>query len=294
MSIPFIHGGEDRWLRNLADTGRGEFLAMQKWLRPEAFFDLDSFQQRDLFHGAGYVWEALRRISGFLDERCEGNVGAVGCFGAPLPRTVVLWRGGALTDGFELIDGDVTKGKFRVKIGGEETADAVVLYAGCVLWDERIRIGGGTVVEPGALIKGPTIVGCFTEVRQGAYVRGKCIVGDRCVVGHTTEIKSSVMLNGAKAGHFAYIGDSILGNETNLGAGTKLANLKIKPGNIWLRVGDDTIDTGLRKFGAVVGDGVEIGCNTVTNPGTVLGRGCMVHAVSSVPAGYHEPGSVVR
>lgn len=266
---------------------------MEQWLRPEAFFDLDSFQQRDLFHGVGYVWDALRKISGFLDERCEGNVGAVGCFGAPLPATVVLWRDAVWTEGFELIDGDVAKGKFRVRIGGEETSEAAVLYAGCVLWDERISIGAGTVVEPGALIKGPTIVGSFTEVRQGAYVRGKCIIGDRCVVGHTTEMKGSVMLNGAKAGHFAYIGDSMLGNSSNLGAGTKLANLKIRPGTIRLNAGDETIDTGLRKFGAVLGDGVEIGCNTVTNPGTVLGKRCLVRAVSSVPAGYRAPGSVL-
>ena len=91
----------------------------------------------------------------------------MGCFGAPLPCTVVLWRGEALTEGFELIDGDVTKGKFRVRIGGEETSDAAVLYAGCVLWDERIHIGNGTVVEPGALIKGPTIVGSFTRGQAG-------------------------------------------------------------------------------------------------------------------------------
>jgi UDP-N-acetylglucosamine diphosphorylase / glucose-1-phosphate thymidylyltransferase / UDP-N-acetylgalactosamine diphosphorylase / glucosamine-1-phosphate N-acetyltransferase / galactosamine-1-phosphate N-acetyltransferase len=263
-------------------------------LRPEAFFDLDSFRHRDLFRNADYVWEALPSISAFLQARCGGNVDGVSCFRRPLPDTVVLWRGRAWTDGFEIMEGDVTKGNFRVRIEGEETADAVVLYAGSVLWDERIHLGHGTVVEPGALIKGPTIIGSFTEVRQGAYIRGKCIVGDRCVVGHTTEIKGSVMLNGAKAGHFAYIGDSILGHSSNLGAGTKLANLKIIPGSIRIRVRGEVIDTGLRKFGAVLGDGVEIGCNTVTNPGTVLGKGCAVHPVASVPAGYHAPKTVLR
>ncbi|NLI81274.1 MAG: hypothetical protein GX443_06245 [Deltaproteobacteria bacterium] len=150
------------------------------------------------------------------------------------------------------------------------------------------------MVEPGALIKGPTLIGANTEIRQGAYIRGKCVIGDGCVVGHTTEMKSSIMLNGAKAGHFAYIGDSILGNGTNLGAGTKLANLRIKPGTVRVKVEGVFIDSGLRKFGAVVGDGVEIGCNSVTNPGTLLGKSCMVFPLTLVPAGYHEPHSIIR
>ena len=150
------------------------------------------------------------------------------------------------------------------------------------------------VVEPGALVKGPTLIAGESELRQGAYVRGKCIVGKGCVVGHTTEMKSSVMLDGAKAGHFAYIGDSILGNSTNLGAGTKLANLKIGGASIFVKVGEDKIYTGLRKFGAVIGDCVEIGCNAVTNPGTLLGKKAMVLPVSSVKAGYYPPESLVR
>ena len=133
-----------------------------------------------------------------------------------------------LEGGFEIIGGDVAKGQFRVSIGSEETTEAAVLWEGSVLWDDAIFIGPGAVVEPGALVKGPSIIGAQTEVRQGAYVRGKCIVGARCVVGHTTEMKWSILLDGAKAGHFAYIGDSILGMGVNLGAGTKLANLKIK------------------------------------------------------------------
>jgi NDP-sugar pyrophosphorylase family protein len=91
-------------------------------------------------------------------------------------------------------------------------------------------------------------------VRQGAYIRGDCIVGDRCVVGHTTEIKNSVVLNDAKAGHFAYIGDSILGNDVNLGVGTKLANLKIVTSNVSLNINGIKYDTGIRKFGAILGD----------------------------------------
>jgi NDP-sugar pyrophosphorylase family protein len=107
-------------------------------------------------------------------------------------------------------------------------------------------------------------------------------------------MKMSVMLNDAKAGHFAYIGDSILGNSTNLGAGSKLANLKITPNTVKILVEGERIDTGLRKFGAIIGDQVEIGCNAVTNPGTLLGKRCMVLPVTSVPSGYHRPHSLIR
>ncbi|MEN6438352.1 MAG: glucose-1-phosphate thymidylyltransferase [Syntrophobacter sp.] len=264
------------------------------FLRPEVFFDLSHFAYRDVFSGCGLVWEALGKISSFLDNHMKPNVSGVGCFGRPLEKTLVLWRGQWLDAGFEIIGGDVTKGKFRVKVGGEETSDAAVLFAGGVLWDEAIFIGPGAVLEPGALVKGPAMIGAQTEVRQGAYMRGKCIVGERCVVGHTTEMKSSIMLNGAKAGHFAYIGDSILGNDTNLGAGTKLANLKIKETNVRVTVRGNSVDTGLRKLGAVLGDGVEIGCNTVTNPGSILGRQCLVYPVASVRPGYYEPKTIIR
>jgi acetyltransferase-like isoleucine patch superfamily enzyme len=263
-------------------------------LNAEAFFDLESFDHSSLFENCHYVWEGIRRTKDYLEHHIEANVAPVGCFRQPLPQTVLLWRGRIWHEGYDFLGGDVTKGTFRLRILDEEVGDAVVLYAGSILWDEQIYLGPGSVVEPGALIQGPTVIGAQTEVRQGAYVRGNCIIGDRCVVGHTTEIKGSVMLNDAKAGHFAYIGDSILGNATNLGAGTKLANLKIKPGTIRVKTGADWLDTGLRKFGAVLGDHVEIGCNAVTNPGTLLGKGCRVFPVTSVPSGYHEPESIVR
>lgn len=260
---------------------------------PDSFFNLESFDHRDLFAGCDRVWQALGKIPAYLAEHLRPNVKSIGCFGQPLTETTVIWQGRIWRDGYDLVRGDVTKGKFRTRIGGEETSQAVVIFAGAVLWDEEISLGPGSVVEPGALIKGPTIIGAHTEIRQGAYVRGKCIIGDRCVVGHTTEMKSSMMLNDAKAGHFAYIGDSILGGNSNLGAGTKLANLKIKEGTVQLKIGGQTIDSGMRKFGAILGDDVQIGCNTVTNPGTLIGKGSIVFPVISVRAGYYEPNSIV-
>lgn len=266
-----------------------------RFLEPEAFFDVASFEHRDLFAGCLYVWQAVGNISSYLHHHLNGGIGERIALRRPLSQMTALWRGKVWQeDQIEILGGDVTKGTFRAKLGGEETSEAVILYAGCVLWDKEISLGAGSVVEPGALIKGPTLIGSNTEVRQGAYVRGKCIIGDRCVVGHTTEMKESIMLNGAKAGHFAYIGNSILGTLSNLGAGTKLANLKIKESTVRVRVGQEWVDTGMRKLGAILGDKVEIGCNAVTNPGTLLGKGCMVHPVTSVLPGYYEPRSILK
>lgn len=260
-------------------------------LKPEDFFNLNEFKHKDLFKDCEYIWDVLKRLKGYICGVITPNIADIRKHGAVLNKTYVLHKGKVLDDGFELLSGDVTKGEFKVYCDGEELCGAVVLYAGVTLFDAQIAIGEGTVVEPGALIKGATIIGKNTEVRQGAYIRGDCIVGDRCVVGHTTEIKNGVMLNDAKAGHFAYIGDSILGNNVNLGAGTKLANLKILKSNVTINIDGKRYDTGIRKLGAIMGDNVETGCNSVTNPGTLLGKGCLVYPCTSVKSGYYPPNS---
>ena len=164
---------------------------------------------------------------------------------------------------------------------------------GAYLLDDLIYIGPGSVVEPGALIKGPTYIGANTQVRQGAYVRGKVLVGNDCVVGHATEIKNSIMLTGVHAAHFAYVGDSILGNHVNLGAGSRLANLKLDRTNVTVTVADRTYDTGLRKLGAIAGDRVETGCNAVSNPGTLMGPGCMAYALTLL-RGFYPANSLIK
>lgn len=138
---------------------------------------------------------------------------------------------------------------------------------------ELISIGKGTVIEPGAYIKGPCIIGENCQVRQGAYIRGNVIVGNHCVIGHDTEMKSVIMLDYANAAHFAYLGDSILGNRVNLGAGTKCANLRLDHGEVKVEIEGKKVATGLKKFGAILGDDTQLGCNSVTNPGTVTGKG---------------------
>lgn len=134
-----------------------------------------------------------------------------------------------------------------------------------------ISIGKGTLIEPGAYIKGPCIIGENCQIRHGAYIRGELITGNGCVIGHTTEAKQTIMLDHAAAGHFAYLGNSILGNHANLGAGTKCANLKLDNKSVTIFFQGEKIETGMRKLGAVIGDYAQLGCNSVTNPGTLLG-----------------------
>lgn len=136
--------------------------------------------------------------------------------------------------------------------------------------EETIVVCKGAVIEPGAFVAGPCFIEEGAHIRHGAYVRGSVYVGTQAIVGHTSECKGSLLLPHAKAAHFNYVGDSILGQNSNLGAGTKLANLKINHGNICLRLDKKKIDTGLRKFGAILGNRAQTGCNSVTNPGTIM------------------------
>jgi len=175
----------------------------------------------------------------------------------------------------------------------DERGEGVVVEEGAYITG-AVLIGAGTRIEAGAYVRGPTILGQNCEVRANAYIRGDTIVGDGVVVGNATELKNTVLLDRAQAPHYNYCGDSILGNDANLGAGTKLSNWKIaQDKTIKLRVGDQVIDTGLIKFGAILGDGSATGCNSVLNPGTVLGRKVLVYANAAV-RGYVPPNTIVK
>jgi NDP-sugar pyrophosphorylase family protein len=136
---------------------------------------------------------------------------------------------------------------------------------------EQISIAKGCIVEPGAYIQGPVILGPGTVVRHGAYIRGNVITGKDCIIGHATEVKNSIFLNRASAAHFNYVGDSILGNDVNLGAGVKIANYRLDHATVTLMYQGKKVATDLKKFGAVIGDQTQIGCNAVTSPGTLIG-----------------------
>ena len=149
-------------------------------------------------------------------------------------------------------------------------------FPGATIGD-KVVIGEGTVVEPGALIKGPAIIGKNCQIRHNAYLRENVIIGDHCTVGNASELKNALLFNGAQVPHFNYVGDSILGHQAHLGAGVKISNIKLLAGNIQVAMDGKPFDTGLRKFGALIGDGAEAGCNAVLNPGTILGRGAIVY-----------------
>jgi NDP-sugar pyrophosphorylase family protein len=158
---------------------------------------------------------------------------------------------------------------------------------------EKVSIGKGTVIEPGAYIKGPCIIGKSCTIRHTAYVRGFVIVGDNCLIGHGTEIKKSVLFDGVHAAHFAYIGDSILGNRVHLGAGVCCANFRLDSGEIYCYFQGKKIPTRLRKLGAIIGDDTKIGCNSVINPGTLIGKNSWVSPSINIQ-GFIEPSSFVK
>ena len=154
----------------------------------------------------------------------------------------------------------------------------------------KVVIAQSAVVEPGVHFIGPCYVGPEAEIRHGAYVRSFSWICSGAVVGHASEVKHSILLPGAKAPHFNYVGDSILGKDVNLGAGTKISNLRNDGGEVHLRMDGQRIGSGLRKFGAILGEGCQLGCNSVTNPGVILGCNSSVMPNATV-TGVHAPES---
>ena len=142
---------------------------------------------------------------------------------------------------------------------------------------ENVFIGEGTVVEDGAMIKGPAIIGRNCQIRHNAYFREDVIVGDGCVIGNSCELKNALIFNNCEVPHFNYVGDSILGYKAHLGAGVVLSNVKVIKGNVTVDWNGERIDTGLRKFGALIGDHAQIGCNSVLNPGSIVGRNSVIY-----------------
>ena len=162
--------------------------------------------------------------------------------------------------------------------------------------DERkglVHVEEGAIVEPHVHLIGPCIIESKATIRSHAYVREYTWMMTESLLGHASESKHSLFLPGAKAPHFNYVGDSILGSNVNLGAGVKLSNLRNDGQHIVIWLDDVRRETGLRKFGAILGDNAQLGCNAVTNPGTVLGKSSMVHPNTTV-SGYHAAESVVR
>ena len=155
-------------------------------------------------------------------------------------------------------------------------------------------------VFPSAYLGAPCIIGPNTEVRHCAFIRGSALVGEGCVVGNSVELKNVILFDGVQVPHYNYVGDSILGYKSHMGAGSVTSNVKSDKSLVVVKNGDEKAETGLKKFGAMLGDFVEVGCNSVLNPGTVVGRNSNVYPTSCVRGMVDEgciwknDGSVVK
>jgi acetyltransferase-like isoleucine patch superfamily enzyme len=258
-------------------------------LKPSFYFPkLDEFSHAALFSGLRCAWEAVADLRGYVMRTLSGEI-------ASSSRAI-----------FELSDARLIPLLERTK----EERDGILSSEGYIVIREdifleglSIAIGGGTTIEPGVVIKSPTIIGRDAELRQGAYIRGNVIIGDDAVVGHATEVKNSIFMDHAEAGHFAYVGDSILGMRVNLGAGTKLANLELRTPRekeshtirpISIAIDGESRQTGLEKLGAILGDDVETGCNSVISPGALIGCGSWVYSNTTVGKGLYGRDVIIR
>ena len=147
---------------------------------------------------------------------------------------------------------------------------------------ENIWIAKTAKVMPTAYINGPTIIGENAEIRHCAFIRGNAIIGNNSVVGNSTELKNVILFNGVQVPHYNYVGDSILGYKSHMGAGSITSNVKSDKKLVIVKNGNKSIETGLKKFGAMIGDNVEVGCGSVLNPGSVIGKNTNIYPLSSV------------
>ena len=158
---------------------------------------------------------------------------------------------------------------------------------------ENVWVAKSAKVAPTASITGPCIIGKNAEVRHCAFIRGNAIVGEGSVVGNSTELKNVILFNCVQVPHYNYVGDSILGYKSHMGAGSITSNVKSDKTLVVVKNGDEQIETGLKKMGAILGDNVEIGCGSILNPGSVIGAGTNVYPLSSV-RGYVPSGSIYK
>jgi len=252
------------------------------------FTHLKNFAHNEMFENIEWPWEPLKTLHKNIDSFLQTNSQNVESLDSLKGTTVSdpdLWKNG--------------------KIGRSLFVNQwMELKTSVLIKPLGILIGKGTILEPSAILKGPLVIGQGCEIRQGAYLRGNVIVGDHCVIGHCTEIKNSIVMNHSEVGHFNYIGDSILGSHVNMGAGSRLANLQFRTAEqkepkvqifpeIPARIDTKSIATGLNKFGAILGDNVEVGCNAVICPGALVGKDNWIYPNSVLPKEYYPPKSIL-
>ena len=157
---------------------------------------------------------------------------------------------------------------------------------------ENVLVGENVKIYPGVTIEGPTVIGSGSELRPGAFIRGSVITGEGCVIGNSSELKNCILLDGVQVPHYNYVGDSVLGNRAHLGAGSICSNLKSDGKNVIIHA-DTEYETGLRKVGAFLGDGADVGCGCVLNPGTVIGKNTSVYPMTAL-RGIYPKDSIVK
>lgn len=177
--------------------------------------------------------------------------------------------------------------EFILKLGGKLSEEE---YEKC---GENVWIAKSAKVAPTAYINGPAIIGKNAEVRHCAFIRGNAIVGEDAVVGNSTELKNVILFNKVQVPHYNYVGDSILGYKSHMGAGSITSNVKSDKKLVVVKTPEGKIETGMKKFGAMLGDEVEVGCGSVLNPGTIVGSHSNIYPLSSV-RGYVPGGSIYK
>lgn len=178
-------------------------------------------------------------------------------------------------------------GDFIIALGKTLPKDEYELHG------DNIWIAKSAKIADNVSITGPCIIGKGTEVRPCAFIRGKAIVGENCVVGNSTELKNVILFNNVQVPHYNYVGDSILGYKSHMGAGSITSNVKSDKTNVTIKYKGDIIETGLKKMGAILGNYVEVGCNSVLNPGTIIGSNTNIYPLSMV-RGYVPKGSIYK
>lgn len=178
-------------------------------------------------------------------------------------------------------------GDFIIELGKTLPEDEYELHG------DNIWIAKSAKIADNVSITGPCIIGKGTEVRPCAFIRGKAIVGENCVVGNSTELKNVILFNNVQVPHYNYVGDSILGYKSHMGAGSITSNVKSDKTNVTIKYEGDIIETGLKKMGAILGNYVEVGCNSVLNPGTIIGSNTNIYPLSMV-RGYVPKGSIYK
>jgi UDP-N-acetylglucosamine diphosphorylase / glucose-1-phosphate thymidylyltransferase / UDP-N-acetylgalactosamine diphosphorylase / glucosamine-1-phosphate N-acetyltransferase / galactosamine-1-phosphate N-acetyltransferase len=252
---------------------------MMNYFSDTYFPQLGKFTHNDIFQNIKQVWDPLKNLNKIITKILSED-----SKGSPIESV-----SGLTIDRSSSVKGIVVNGWIK-------------LETSIISHDLEIKIDSGTILEPTAIIKGPSVIGKNNDIRQGSYIRGNVIVGNNCVIGHCTEIKNSLLMNHVEAGHFNYIGDSILGSYVNMGAGSRLANVQFRGlqekmtdsiKDIEISIENKIIATGLSKLGSVIGDNVEIGCNAVLSPGTLIGKDNWIYPNCTVSKGFHPPGHFI-